>query len=108
MLETHIVMSSLISCLVLTLIFCLTFTLGLRLTLLDVLFLNPPTDLTIAHMVLVHKSRLEPRHFGYDPRPHHGDRFPRRPGVPAGGSFPHIEPRHLDGPCFPHRGSRPT
>jgi hypothetical protein len=52
-------------------------------------------------------------HFGYSPRPHHGDRFPRRPvpcrlGFPIGGSFPHLEPRHLDGPCFTRRGSRPT
>jgi hypothetical protein len=53
-------------------------------------------------------NRLEPRHFGYGPRPHHGDRLPRRPGFPTGGSFPHFESRHLDGPRFPHRGSRPT
>jgi hypothetical protein len=63
MLETHIVISSLISHLVLTLIFCLTFTLGLRLTLfpvlclalLLVLHLSSLMDLTIAHMVLVHE-----------------------------------------------------
>jgi hypothetical protein len=55
MLETHIVMSPLISHLVLTLIFRLAFTLGLRLALLYVLFLSSLTDLTIAHMVLVHK-----------------------------------------------------
>jgi hypothetical protein len=54
------------------------------------------------------ENRFEPRHFGYDPRPHHGDRFPRRPSFPAGGSFPHFESRHLDGPHFPHCGSRPT
>jgi hypothetical protein len=54
------------------------------------------------------KNRLEPRRFGYGPRPHRGDRFPRRPGFPAGGSFPHFESRHLDGPRFPRRGSRPT
>jgi hypothetical protein len=30
------------------------------------------------------------------------------PGFPAGESFPHFEPRHLDGPRFPHHGSRPT
>jgi hypothetical protein len=51
---------------------------------------------------------FEPRHFGYGPRPHRGDRFLHRPGFPAGGSFPHFELRHLDGPHFPHRGSRLT
>jgi hypothetical protein len=54
------------------------------------------------------ENRFEPRRFGYGPRPHRGDRFPRRPGFPAGGSFPHFESRHLDGPRFPCRGSRPT
>jgi hypothetical protein len=49
-----------------------------------------------------------PRHFGYGPRPHRGDRFPRRPGCPAGRSYTHFELRHLDGPRFPCRGSRPT
>jgi hypothetical protein len=53
-LETHI-MSSLISRLVLILIFCLTFTLVLRLTLLHVLLLSSLMDLSIAHMILVHK-----------------------------------------------------
>jgi hypothetical protein len=51
---------------------------------------------------------FEPRRFGYGPRPHRGDRFPCRPGFPTGGSFPHFESRHLDGPRFPHRDSRPT
>jgi hypothetical protein len=55
MLETRITMSSLISCLVLILMFCLAFTLVLRLTLLHVLFLNSLMDLTITHMVLVHE-----------------------------------------------------
>jgi hypothetical protein len=54
------------------------------------------------------ENRFESRRFGYGPRPHRGDRFSRRPGFPTGGSFPHFEPRHLDGPRFPHRGSRPT
>jgi hypothetical protein len=54
------------------------------------------------------KNRFEPRHFGYGSRPHRGDRFPCRPGFLAGGSFPHFESRHLDGPRFPRRGSRPT
>jgi hypothetical protein len=54
------------------------------------------------------ENRFEPRRFGYGPRPHRGDRFPRRPGFPTGGSFPHLEPTHLDGSRFPRRGSRPT
>jgi hypothetical protein len=54
------------------------------------------------------ENHFEPRRFGYGPRPHRGDRLPHRPGFPTGGSFPHLESRHLDGPCFPHRGSRPT
>jgi hypothetical protein len=54
------------------------------------------------------ENRFEPRHFGYDPRPHRSDRFPRRPGFPVGGSFTHLESRHLDGPRFPRCGSRPT
>jgi hypothetical protein len=54
------------------------------------------------------ENRFEPRRFGYDPRPHRGDHFSRRHGLLAGGSFPHFEPRHLDGPRFPHRGLCPT
>jgi hypothetical protein len=49
-----------------------------------------------------------PRRFGYNPRFHRRDRFPRRPDFPAGGSHTHFEPRHLDDPCFPHHSSRPT
>jgi hypothetical protein len=63
MLETHIVMSSLIFRLVLILIFCLAFTLVLLLALshvlclthLLVLRLSSLMDSTIAHMVLVHE-----------------------------------------------------
>jgi hypothetical protein len=63
MLETHIVMSSLIFCLVLILMFRLAFTLVLLLTLshvlcltlLLVLCLSSLMDPTIAHMVLVHE-----------------------------------------------------
>jgi hypothetical protein len=63
MLETHIVMSSLIFRLVLILMFRLAFTLVLRLALfhvlclalLLVLCLSSLMDLTIAHMVLVHE-----------------------------------------------------
>jgi hypothetical protein len=47
MLETHIMMSSLM--------FRLAFTLVLRLTLFHVLCLSSLIDLTIAHMVLVHE-----------------------------------------------------
>jgi hypothetical protein len=47
-LETHIVMSSLISLLVLILMFHLAFTLVLHLTLLHVLFLSFLMDLTIS------------------------------------------------------------
>jgi hypothetical protein len=54
------------------------------------------------------ENRFEPRCFGYGPRLHHGDRFPRGPSFSAGGSFAHFEPRYLDGPRFPRRGSRPT
>jgi hypothetical protein len=104
MLETHIVMSSLIFRLVLilmfrlafNLVFLLTLSLMLCLTLLLVLRLNP------------RENCFEPRRFDYDPRPHHGDCFPHRPGLPTGGSFPDFESRHLDGTRFPHRGSRPT
>jgi hypothetical protein len=49
-----------------------------------------------------------PRRFGYGTRLHRGDRFPCRHGVPDGVSYTHFEPRHLDGPRFPHRGSCPT
>jgi hypothetical protein len=48
------------------------------------------------------------RRFSYGPRPHHGDRFPRRPGFPVGGSFTLFELIHLDSPRIPHYGSRPT
>jgi hypothetical protein len=54
------------------------------------------------------ENRFEPRCFGYGPRPHRGDRFPRMPGFPARWSFTHLEPRHLDGPRFPYRSSCPT
>jgi hypothetical protein len=54
------------------------------------------------------ENHFEPRRFGYGPRPHRGDCFLCRPGFPTGVSFPHFELRHLDGPRFPHRGSRPT
>jgi hypothetical protein len=55
MLETHIMMSSLISRLVHILMFHLAFTLLLLLALFHVLFLSSLMDLTIAHTVLVHE-----------------------------------------------------
>jgi hypothetical protein len=54
------------------------------------------------------ENHFETRCFGYDPHPHRGDRFPRRPVFPARGSHTHFELRHLDGTRFPCRGSRPT
>jgi hypothetical protein len=55
MLETHIVMSSLIFRLVLILMFRLAFTLVLLLALFRVLCLRSLMNLIIAHMVLVHE-----------------------------------------------------
>jgi hypothetical protein len=49
-----------------------------------------------------------PRCFGYDPRPHRVDHFPCRHGFPAGESYTHFEPRHLDGSLFACRDSCPT
>jgi hypothetical protein len=46
--------------------------------------------------------------FGYGPRPHCGDRFRRRPSFSTGGSYTHLEPRHLDSPHFSYRGTCPT
>jgi hypothetical protein len=48
------------------------------------------------------------RRFRYGPRPHHGDHFPHRPGFPVGGFHTRFESRHLEGPYFSCRGSRPT
>jgi hypothetical protein len=55
MLETHIMMSSLICRLVLILVFHLALTLVLHLALFLVLCLSSLIDRTIAHMVLVHE-----------------------------------------------------
>jgi hypothetical protein len=51
------------------------------------------------------ENSFVPRRFDYGPRPHCGDRFPRRLGFPTGGSHTHFELKHLDGPCFSRRGS---
>jgi hypothetical protein len=48
------------------------------------------------------------RCFGYDPHPHHGDRFLRKHGFPTGGSYTHFEHRQSDGPRFLHHGSHST
>jgi hypothetical protein len=56
MLETHIMMSSLIFRLILILVFHLALTLVLYLALLLVLYLSSIMDLTIAHIVLVHEK----------------------------------------------------
>jgi hypothetical protein len=101
MLETHIVMSSLIFHLVLTLVPCLT--------LLLVLFLNSLIDLTIAHMILVHEKTvlcldaLDKTHVLIVVII-----FSRKPRFSIGASHTHFEPNHLDAPRFPHRGSCPT
>jgi hypothetical protein len=49
-----------------------------------------------------------PRCFGYGPRTHRGEHFPCMPSFLAVGFHTHFESRHLDGPCFSCRGSRPT
>jgi hypothetical protein len=54
------------------------------------------------------ENRFVSRRFGYGPRSHCGDRTLCRHGFPAAGSHTHFEPRYLDGPHFPHRGSCPT
>jgi hypothetical protein len=54
------------------------------------------------------ENKFMPRHFSHDPHSHRGDRPPRRHDFPTRGSYTHFEPRHLDGPCFPGRGSHPT
>jgi hypothetical protein len=54
------------------------------------------------------ENSFVPRHFGYGPRPQHGDHFQCMPGFFARGSHTHFEPRHLDGPRFSHCGSHPT
>jgi hypothetical protein len=48
------------------------------------------------------------RCFGYDPRPHHGDCFPRMPRFSTIGSHTHLELRHLDGSRFSRHVSCPT
>jgi hypothetical protein len=54
------------------------------------------------------ENHFEPRCFGYGPRPHHSDHFLCRPSFLSGGSYTHLELRHLDGLCFPRHDSCPT
>jgi hypothetical protein len=49
-----------------------------------------------------------PRRFSYDPRLYRGDHTPRKLDFPVGGFHTHFKPRHLDGPRFLRRDSRPT
>jgi hypothetical protein len=100
MLETHIMMSSLSFRLVLTLVLHLTHLLMLC------LISHGPNHRS--YDFGSRENSFVPRRFGYDPHPHRGDRFPYRHDFPARGSYAHFEPRHLDGPCFPRCGSRPT
>jgi hypothetical protein len=116
MLETHIVMSSLMFCLSLILVLHLVFTLELLfalshvlcLTLLLVLCLSSLMDPTIAHMILVNErtalslDALVMTHILIVVTI-------SRVGLvfPLEGPFPTLS-RHLDGPHFPRRGSRPT
>jgi hypothetical protein len=91
MLETHIAISLLI----------------FRLVLILVLHLISFKDLTIAH-IGSRENSFVPRRFGHNPFSHHGDRAPHRHSFLAGWSYTCFESRHLDGPCFLGRGSRPT
>jgi hypothetical protein len=47
------------------------------------------------------ENHFVPRHFGYGPRHHRSDHFPRSSDFSAGASYTHFEPRHLDGPHSP-------
>jgi hypothetical protein len=109
MLEAHIVMCSLIFHLVLILVFRLALTLVLHLALLLVPCLISLMDLTIANMVLVHErtvlslDALDMAHVLIMV-------IVSRVGLVflLEGLTLTFEPRHLDGPHFPHRGSCPT
>jgi hypothetical protein len=54
------------------------------------------------------ENHFESRRFGYSPRPHRGHHFPCRHGFSIGEFHTRFEPRQLDDPHFPHRGSYPT
>jgi hypothetical protein len=54
-------------------------------------------------------KRIEKRHLDYARNSYrNGDRTPRKHGFPIVGSYTHFEPRHLDSPHFPRRGSHST
>jgi hypothetical protein len=116
MVETHIMMSSLICRLVLILMFRLARTVVLRLTFSRALPHTTSCALPQFSYGPNHRSYgfgsrencFEPRRFGYGSSPRRGDRFPHRPGFSARGSFTHVESRHLDGPRFSCHGTCPT
>jgi hypothetical protein len=60
------------------------------------------------HMAFVHERTYLCLDFGYDPRSHRGDCFPRRLGFSTRASHTHFEPKHLNGPRFSRCGSCPT
>jgi hypothetical protein len=76
MLETQIVMSSLIFHLVLTLV------LHLALLLMLSYFSHGPNNRSYGFGS--RENSFVPRRFGYGPRPHHGDRFLHRPSFLLG------------------------
>jgi hypothetical protein len=47
------------------------------------------------------ENRFEPRRFSYGPRPHHGGRFPRRPGFPLEGPSPTLSRDTWTAHAFP-------
>jgi hypothetical protein len=98
--ETHIVMSSLIFRLALTLVF--------RLAHLLMLCLISLMDLTITHMILVHKRTTLCLDALVTVHVHILVIISRVDMVFLLESHTRFEPRHLDGPRFPHRRSRPT
>jgi hypothetical protein len=98
--ETHIVMSFLIFRLTLSLVLCLTLLLMLS------HFSHGPNYRSYGFGS--GENSFVPRCFGYGPHLHRDDRFPCRPSFPTAGSHTHPELRHLDGPHFLRRGSRPT
>jgi hypothetical protein len=54
------------------------------------------------------ENSFVPKRIGYNPRSHRADHFLHRYGFPAGESYTHFEPRHLNGPYFPHCGIHPN
>jgi hypothetical protein len=102
MLETHIVMSSLNFHLILTYSRASPQTSSRALSR----FFHGPNHRSYGFGS--RQNTFVPKRFDYSPRPHHGDRFLHRSDFSIGGFHTHFEPRHLDGPHFPHCGSCPT